>query len=82
MIALRSNVVVPKPVEIDVDVEHCLWAASSGLQPIDVIAAVGIRWPALALPTWEDALLAIRVAAARLRPALRVVAGTRHRRAA
>ena len=82
MIAIRSAVVIPQPVEIDIDVEHCLWAAAEGLQPIDVIAALGIAWPGLALPTWPDALLAVRVSAARLRPALRVVAGTQHRRVA
>lgn len=82
MIAIRSAVVVPQPVEIDIDVEHCLWAAAEGLQPIDVIAALGIAWPGLALPTWTDALLAVRVAAARLRRAPRVAAATPHRRAA
>lgn len=83
MIAIRSAVVIPQPVALDVDVEHCLWAAAEGLQPVDVIAALDIAWPGLALPTWPDALLAVRVAAARLRHAPRAAAAaTPHRRAA
>lgn len=104
MISIRTNAcnvgrmgivpVLPVP-ELAVDVEHCIWAASVGLQPIDVIAALGMHWPGLALPTWADALVAVRVAAARIdageprgdypaarHPELRVVAGIQYRRAA
>lgn len=59
------------PADIAIDVEHCLWAAAAGLQPIDVIEAVGWHWSPLALPTWADALQAVRIASSRLAAAAR-----------
>jgi hypothetical protein len=93
MIAYRTNPrarmgVVPElgvvtpitPPEIGIDVEHCLWAAAHGCDPLDVIHALGMAWPAERYPEWADALLAVRVAASRMAAASRHP--ITHRRAA
>lgn len=36
-------------------IEHCLWAASEGLQPREVIASVGADASAMPAATWHDA---------------------------
>lgn len=36
-------------------IEHCLWAASQGLRPKDVIASVGSDSPTIPAATWHDA---------------------------
>lgn len=70
MIALRHHhQVAPTaaPRAVGIDTEHCLFAANSGLQPYQVLEAIGIR---IGLsPTWDDARLAVRVTARRLRRA-------------
>jgi hypothetical protein len=66
--ALAQAAVTPITTpEIGIDVEHCLWAAAHGIDPLDVIHALGMAWPAERYPEWADALLAVRVAASRLR---------------
>jgi hypothetical protein len=69
MIALRHFQVVPAtaPSVVGIDTEHCLFAATAGLQPFQVLDAIGIRMGVA--PTWDDARLAVRVTARRLRRA-------------
>ncbi len=36
-------------------IEHCLWAASEGLQPVEIISSIGCVPPAMYRATWHDA---------------------------
>jgi hypothetical protein len=40
-------------------IEHCLWAASQGLEPADVIASIGGDPSEVPSATWHDAQLAL-----------------------
>lgn len=68
MIALRHHhQAIPAAASraVGIDTEHCLFAATSGLQPFQVLEAIGIRIGIA--PTWDDARLAVRVFARRMR---------------
>lgn len=52
----------------DVAIEHCLWAASQGLRPDDVIASVGKHPPDGGESTWHAAQFAVTAAWNALRP--------------
>ncbi len=44
--------------DVDVDdlaIEHCLWVASEGLQPLEIMSSIGCVPPAMYRATWHDA---------------------------